>query len=161
MFSNPTAAPPLYQVAHKEGMLSFVEREVHSVKTLFAEKEQSLQAELRLRTAEIEGQLRAAQQAAHEAEEAATRQRSRADEAERSKAQVEADLVSSSNAKERLAEQLAARGVELSAAREEKEKIEGEMRLVLRAMDQQKKVATRNMADLQRIYTDWDRTVNS
>ena len=36
----------------------------------------------------------------------------------------------------------------------------GEMRLVLRAMDQQKAAATRNMQQLSKIYDDWSHASN-
>ena len=49
----------------------------------------------------------------------------------------------------------------MTAARADKERIEAEMRLVLRAMDQQKQVATHNMAQLSRIYNDWSHAVNA
>ena len=39
--------------------------------------------------------------------------------------------------------------------------LEGEMRLVLKAMDQQKQAAARNMQQLSKIYDDWSHAVNS
>ena len=57
--------------------------------------------------------------------------------------------------RERVAEELAARGGELAAAKEETAKVEAEMRLVLKAMDAQKAAATRNMATLSKMYDDF------
>jgi len=44
---------------------------------------------------------------------------------------------------------------ELAAAKAEVERVEGEMRLVLRAMEQQKQSAQRNMSQLSRLCTEW------
>ena len=44
---------------------------------------------------------------------------------------------------------------ELAGARAEVERVEGEMRLVLRAMEQQKQAAQRNMSQLSRMCTEW------
>ena len=142
-------------------MLAFVEREVHQVKVLFADKEQQLQAELRERSGMLEAEARQARAATAEAEKATERERQRADEAERQKAASEAKALLVAADKEAAAEQLSARVAELASLRADKERLEGEMRLVLRAMDQQKTVAQRNMAQLSRIYSDWHEAVNS
>ena len=41
----------------------------------------------------------------------------------------------------------------------EKSKVEAEMRLVLKAMDAQKAAASRNIAQLSKIYYDWSSTL--
>jgi hypothetical protein len=41
------------------------------------------------------------------------------------------------------------------AHQEEKSKVEADMRLVLKAMDAQKASASRNMAQLSKIYDEW------
>ena len=41
------------------------------------------------------------------------------------------------------------------ARQKEKSNVEAEMRLVLKAMDVQKAAASRNMAQLSKIYDDW------
>ena len=45
--------------------------------------------------------------------------------------------------------------------RSEKARVEGEMRLVLKAMDQQKAKAQRNMQQLSQIYDDWNQSLVS
>ena len=62
---------------------------------------------------------------------------------------------------DQLSSQLRERAAELTAAREEHSRLEGEMRLVLRAMEQQKSIATRNMSQLSKIYHEWSAAVNS
>ena len=109
----------------------------------------------------LEAEARQARAATAEAEKATERERQRADEAERQKAASEAKALLVAADKEAAAEQLSARVAELASLRADKERLEGEMRLVLRAMDQQKTVAQRNMAQLSRIYSDWHEAVNS
>ena len=134
--------------------------QVHSVKALFGEKEHALQAEMKRRDADKEGELRLALQAQQTAEAAASRAAVRVQEAESARQDAEQALRESRAERERLTEQLAARISEASAAVAEKGKVEGEMRLVLRAMDQQKAAATRNMQQLSKIYDDWSHASN-
>ena len=51
----------------------------------------------------------------------------------------------------------AAAVADLSDARAQIARLESEMRVVLRAMEQQKSAAQRNMAQLGRIWEDWQR----
>ena len=143
------------EVRRKESMLEFVEQEVHNVKSLFAQKEEQLLDEARRRDADKQAELAAAQQAQASAEEAAERADARAEEAERRAREAEELRQREGAERARIAEELSARSAEVSAAAEEKGKVEAEMRLVLKAMDAQKAVASRNMKQLSRIYEDW------
>ena len=134
--------------------------QVHSVKALFSEKEQSILADARRREADQEGEIRLALQAQAAAEDAAARARSRAEDAERSRREAEQALSDSRAERERLSEQLTSKVSEASAASEEKARVEAEMRLVLRAMDQQKAAASRNMNQLSKIYDEWSHAAN-
>ena len=163
---HPHRSPPSRPLTRRPLALSLAalspsRLQVHSVKALFADKEQALQVELRERTGELEAEARRAHEAAKEAEEAGERQRCRADDAERARKNAEAEQARSTTAQEALSEQLSAGLAELAIVREDKERVEGEMRLVLRAMEQQKQAAARNMSQLSKIYTDWSTAVNA
>ena len=56
---------------------------------------------------------------------------------------------------QRLSEELGAARQLAETAVEEREKVEAEMRLVLKAMDAQKAAANRNLSQLSKIYEDW------
>ena len=134
--------------------------QVHLVKALFADKEQALQTEIRALEAERDVQARSVQHAKAQAEAEEARQRRQLEEMVRARQQAEDEARAAHVERERLGEQLASRTAECTAAREEKARVEGEMRLVLKAMDQQKAVASRNMAQLSHIYDEWNATVN-
>ena len=74
---------------------------------------------------------------------------------------AEEELARGRDERERQLEQLAILTAEAATARDDKAKIEAEMRLVLRAMDAQKAAATRNLTQLSRIYDDWSAAANS
>ena len=120
-----------------------------------------MHAELSLHNAQRDTDVRAAQQALSAAEAATEAQRARAELAEAARAEAETVSVADKTEATRLQEALRAGQAEMQAAKAERERLEGEMRLVLRAMDQQKQVASRNMAQLSRIYDDWSAAVNA
>ena len=144
------------EARHREEMLAFVEKEVHSVKALFAEKEASLQSEARRREGEKEGEVRVAMQALAEAEAAGARAKAEAQAAEKAKVEAEGALAAMRADREKAVEQLASKSGEVTRACEEKGRVEAEMRLVLKAMDAQKQAANRNMAQLSKMYDDWN-----
>ena len=90
-----------------------------------------------------------------EARAVAERAREHAEEAQRLRREAEAAMTSARAEREQLMLQLASKTGEVTEAKEAKGKVEAEMRLVLKAMDAQKAAATRNMAQLSKIYDDW------
>ena len=141
-------------------MLSFVEKEVHTVKALFADKEEGLAAEGRRREEEALAQVEQARMQAELAEAEAVRAASRADALERGARDAAEEAGRLREQLARLEGALDEATADAARARAEREKVEGEMRLVLKAMDAQKEAAHRNLSQLSRIYDDWNQAAN-
>ena len=141
-------------------MLQFVEKEVHSVKALFSEKERTLAAEHATRLAAVDEELRAARGAEAQVQAQLAHEKGRAETAEARHLQEAAALRAARQEADGLRQEVADRAIEVRAAREEKAKVEGEMRLVLRAMEHQKQVAARNLNQLSQMYEDWNGVAN-
>ncbi|KAL1524846.1 hypothetical protein AB1Y20_019726 [Prymnesium parvum] len=140
------------ELEQKRKMLEFVEREVHSVKALFTEKERAMAEEMEQKLAAKDEELRTARAAEQKASAHASQERTRAESAE---ARCEQEAAAAREARQEvqsLRNEIAARVSELQSARERKAHVEEEMRLVLRAMEHQKQVAARNLNQLNHVF---------
>ena len=128
------------------------------MRSLFSEKEEAINAEAKRQLGEKDAQLahaRAALAAAQAEEEA--RARTAADEGAAREAALQQAAAARRAEADRAVADGAAAVADLSDARAQIARLESEMRVVLRAMEQQKSAAQRNMAQLGRIWEDWQR----
>ena len=142
-------------------MLEFVEGEVHSVKALFNDKEAAMAQEAERRLDAKEREMQRAQEALNASTEALRQAQAERDVAEEARAEADEVAERERSERERMAERLDALGAEAERALADKAKVEGEMRLVLKAMDAQKAAAARNMMQLNKIAQDWNSQINS
>ena len=149
------------ELRRKEQMLEFVEGEVHSVKALFNDKEAAMAQEAERRLDAKEREMQRAQEALNASTEALRQAQAERDVAEEARAEAYEVAERERSERERMAERLDALGAEAERALADKAKVEGEMRLVLKAMDAQKAAAARNMMQLNKIAQDWNSQINS
>ena len=149
------------ELRRKEQMLEFVEGEVHSVKALFNDKEAAMAQEAERRLDAKEREMQRAQEALNASTEALRQAQAERDVAEEARAEADEVAERERSERERMAERLDALGAEAERALADKAKVEGEMRLVLKAMDAQKAAAARNMMQLNKIAQDWNSQINS
>ena len=149
------------ELKRKEQMLEFVESEVHSVTALFRDKEAAMAHDLEEKLSARDDEVQRAREALARADDERRAAQAACDAAEDAKAAAEAQWSAERLERERLAELLDAAAAEADAARADKAQVEGEMRLVLRAMDAQKQAAARNMMQLNKIAQDWSSQINS
>jgi hypothetical protein len=110
---------------------------------------------MRHRVAERDGEVERLVAAQRAAEEAGGALRAKLLEAEERQRAAEAELKGLRLEHERATAQLQEREAEVRGGRERVQKVETEMRLVLKAMEQQKQVENRNMSQLSRLCEEW------
>lgn len=131
------------------------------MKQLFAEKEAALQDEMRQRLADRDAEIRrmlAAQTASEEVESAS---RAAVAEAEAGRRAAEDGLKALRATHESATAKLREAEAEAAAGRERVAQVEGEMRLVLKAMDREKAAAARSMGQLSRMCDEWRTAVGT
>ena len=131
------------------------------MKALFAKREDQLQAEMQRLDLQHKVELHKIQAHASAAEAEAKEHANRADVAEKDKRGAEAEAASANVARQKFADELSACAMETEHARAQKERIEGEMRLVIKAMDAQKHAAATNIQQLSKIYDEWSHSMNN
>jgi len=127
------------------------------VRSLFSEKEEAINAEAKRQLGEKDAQLAHARAALAAAQAEEARARTAADEGAAREAALQQAAAARRAEADRAVADGAAAVADLSDARAQIARLESEMRVVLRAMEQQKSAAQRNMAQLGRIWEDWQR----
>ena len=128
---------------------------------MFHDKEGAMAAELDAALEQKEVEVRRAQEALARAEEEQRAQQARMEAAHDAKAEAEEAAERERAERQRVADLLDAATAEAEKAHADRAQVEGEMRLVLRAMDAQKQAAARNMMQLNKIAQDWSSAINS
>ena len=145
--------------AKREGMLAFVEKEVETVKALFAEKERAVLAESNQRLADRESEVSRLvserESFTKHMQEAESALRDRIGALEQALREEEGSKIEALSSKKSLSKELRGREEELERALHRVNEVEEEMRIVLKAMEAQRQKASRDASDLARIVDSW------